>query len=336
MRRVTNDGTRTRSVHSSSFGVRLQRVLAVLALGACNVPEPADSVDAGAVAAGGVDAALSVDTDVHHVEAIVESGFKAPDRHTLAVRFVSDATEPQFVEWARQYDGVDMATQVMSVHTPSGWQVRWHHELAEPEPVRTSEVISFAQAAENVGLGDAFARREIKAQLLYRPRFRVLPGATDGELVVESYQLVVELKSTTRRTFVDAYTGRLVDEISEQTTFENEVDNPRQVQTMRLGWVTINASRYATKWRVINGETVPVAWSPAYYKDLTRASLTSPVGDGFIDGAGFSTNKTSPHAYAPVVVTADYKNDIVFALQESWASTCNASVAADYGICNRR
>ena len=151
-----------------------------------------------------------VDEVAREAEAIVERDYRHPERHTLTRKVERRDEEPHFIEWARRYDGVDMSTQVISRRGPGGWETRWHRELAEPEPVRRKDLVPVTEAVTRAGLAEAYVRGEVGLRLLYRPRFTLPPGSTDGELVVESYQLVFELRLGHRTGYVDAYTGKLI------------------------------------------------------------------------------------------------------------------------------
>jgi hypothetical protein len=151
------------------------------------------------------------DPEAREVEAQVERNYRYPQRHRLT-RAVENTREVPYVEWARRYDGIDVGSKIISVRGPKGLEVRWHRELAEPEPVRRDAVVSFANAAAAAGVRDAFARGEVKARLLYRPRLKLLPGG--GDLVVERYQLVIRIEGLTQTSDVDAYTGALIEHFS--------------------------------------------------------------------------------------------------------------------------
>lgn len=155
--------------------------------------------------------------DPREVEALVERDYKHPALHTITAAVKNLNTDPHFVEWGRTYDGIDMSTKVMSKRGPNGWETRWHRELAEPEPLRGHD-LALRRALVNAGVGAAFARGAFTARLLYRARFIVAPGTSDGELVVEGYQLVFEFVVDGRTTYVDAYTGDVVKRVPRSPT----------------------------------------------------------------------------------------------------------------------
>jgi hypothetical protein len=155
--------------------------------------------------------------DPREVEAVVERDYKHPARHTLTAAVENFDKQPHFVEWARRYDGIAMSTKVMSKRGPNGWETRWHRELAEPEPLRAGD-LAVMRAVVNAGLGEALARGAVTPRLLYRAKFTVPPGSSDGELVVERYQLVIELEVEGRTTYVDAYTGEVVKRVPRAPT----------------------------------------------------------------------------------------------------------------------
>jgi hypothetical protein len=148
--------------------------------------------------------------DAATVERLVERSYRHPARHSIALKKETDERDLSVVKWSREYDGIEMATTVSSMRTALGWRTEWRRELAEPEPVRRSALVSFVEAADRVGVGAAFARGEVAARLVYRPKLKLVAEGDSTSYVVENYQLVIELEDAMYTIFVDAYTGAVV------------------------------------------------------------------------------------------------------------------------------
>ena len=277
-------------------------ILLALVVGACQAPQ---TIDEPAISA----------TDV---KAQLDAGYRHPELHTLSVasRPVS-RPEDKTVIWARQYDGVDLATDARSVLVGGHWETRWLRELAEPEPVRRAELWSFDAAARSVSLDGGLARGTVHARLVYRPELQQLikvakpENATDVEMVVKAYRLAIELVDDEAKndTYVDAYTGERIAQVSQW------VNTALSVRSANYGIVSIDATGFLT------APPQRVAYT---YQDPIRVSLQTSGGSA-LNGqgvvGGMPTDASSSLSYSPVSTAlsfVSYSNDIAFSLKGSW------------------
>jgi hypothetical protein len=251
------------------------------------------------------------------VEETVESAYAAPDRHVLTLREASADT----ITWARSYDGVAMLSEVKSARLSDGvtWETRFHHEKTEPEPVRTADVISFADAARAHGLGDELAGGQLHHRLVYRPEFEnvakapVVRNAKDAELVITRYRLAIELESKARHltVYVDAYTNEEIARVSSARDMD----------------VWANGQRYAPVPLDVDSRQVS-RWEFRYtLRDPVRSSVLTPTnvhvnGQGILaNGQQLSTTYGySPFTYYEISSFGGMSAavDVAFSLRESW------------------
>ena len=258
------------------------------------------------------------------VKALVDVSYQRPALHTLvaAPPLPSDGgrVRAHVLVWTRKYDGVELGSEARSELAASGdhWDTHWMRELAEPEPVRRDAVLSFDRAARAAGLDDKLARGVAHARLVYRPELELLKkvpdpkNATDVEMVIKRYRLAVELVDDEgkRTTWVDAYSGEHIDEVSHWHT--TLVSAP----TVKYGSVPIDTTRYL----INNGAIYPTYYYT--FKDPIRTSLLDLTGLP-VDGQGLVTGPrlyvTQPINYRRVTMTTpSYDNDIAYGIKQSW------------------
>lgn len=133
-----------------------------------------------------------------------------------ANRFSLDLTrdEPGMAVWSLFFDDIPIVGMSGWARSQDRWKIECYPSRRGPEPVRRADLIAADRAAAAAMGANPRAGGTMKQRLVYYamqkpiPRFPGATNAMDFDMVIDQYQLMLEVTdSSGEGAFVDAYTG---------------------------------------------------------------------------------------------------------------------------------